>query len=81
MSPLLLKAIAATAIRVISPRPVATKSHISDLLISLTSLAQSGADPHKYLLTTQQIEAATTDSLEILDYSWTLSSSFLEHIV
>jgi hypothetical protein len=68
-SSLLLRATAAMTIRVISPEPVATKGHNSDLLISLTSLAQSETDPHKYLLTTQKIEAVTTDSLEILDYS------------
>jgi hypothetical protein len=63
-------------IRMISLGPFATKGHSSDLLISPTSLAQSGTDPHKYLLTTQQIEAVTTDSLEILDYMWMMSSSF-----
>jgi hypothetical protein len=46
------------------------------LPISLTSLAQSGTDPHKFLLITQQIVAATTDNLEILDYLWTPSLSF-----
>jgi hypothetical protein len=60
---------------VISPRPVATKGHSSDLPISPTSLVQSETSPHKYLLTTPQIEAVTMDSLEILDYSWTPSSS------
>jgi hypothetical protein len=63
-------------IRVISTRPIATKSYSSNLLISLTLLAQNETDPHKYLLTTPQIEAVTTDSLKILDYSWTLYSSF-----
>jgi hypothetical protein len=37
---------------VISFRPVATKSHNSDLLISLTSLIEIGTNPYKYLLTT-----------------------------
>jgi hypothetical protein len=64
------------AIRVISPEPVATKGHNSDLPISPTLLAQSEIDPHKYLLTTPQIEAVTMDILEILDYSRTPSSSF-----
>jgi hypothetical protein len=61
---------------VILPGPIATKGHSSDLPISLTSLIQSGTDPHKYLLTTLQIEAVTTDNLEILDYSWMPSSAF-----
>jgi hypothetical protein len=61
------------AIRVISPEPVATKGHNSDLPISPTLLAQSEIDPHKYLLTTPQIEVVTMD---ILDYSRTPSSSF-----
>jgi hypothetical protein len=76
MSPLLLRATTATAIRVIPPRPIANKGHNNDLLISLTSLAQSGTDPYKYLLTTQLIEVVTMNSLEILDYSWMSSSSF-----
>jgi hypothetical protein len=76
MSPLLLRAAAAMTIRVISLGSIATKSHNSDLPMSPTSLAQSGTDPHKYLLTTPKIEVLTTDSLEILDYSWMSSSSF-----
>jgi hypothetical protein len=56
--------------------PITTHGHNSDLWISPTSLTQSGTDPYKYLLTTQQIEVVTTDSLEILDYSWMPSSSF-----
>jgi hypothetical protein len=61
---------------VISPRPVATKGHNNDLSISPTSLEQRGTDPHKYFLTTLQIEAVTMDNLEILDYSWMPSSTF-----
>jgi hypothetical protein len=73
---LLLRATAATAIRVISPGPISNKGNNNDLPISPTSLAQSGTDPHKYLLTSSQIEAVIMDSLEILDYSWTPSSAF-----
>jgi hypothetical protein len=54
-SPLLLSAIAAMAIRVISPRVVATKGHNNDLPISPTSLAESGTDLHKYLLTSSAL--------------------------
>jgi hypothetical protein len=61
---------------VISPGPIATNGHSSNLLISPTLFEQSGTDQHKYLLTTLQIEAVTTDNLEILHYSWTLSSAF-----
>jgi hypothetical protein len=60
----------------ISVGPVATKGNSSDLLISLTLLTQSGTGPHKYLLTSPQIEAMITDSPEILDYSWMPSSAF-----
>jgi hypothetical protein len=38
---------------VISPRIVATKWHNNDLLISLTSLVESGTDLHEYLLTSE----------------------------
>jgi hypothetical protein len=75
-SPLLPRATITTVIRVISLEPFATKDHSSDLPISLISLAQSGTDPHKYLLIITQIETVAMDSPEILDYSWTLSSSF-----
>jgi hypothetical protein len=75
-SPLLLGATTAMTIWVISLEPIATKGHNSDLPMSPTSLAQNETDRHKYLLTTQQIDAVTTNSLEILDYSWTSSSSF-----
>jgi hypothetical protein len=60
----------------ISPGPVATKGHSSDLPISHTSLVQSGTDTHKYFLTTLQIEVVPTDNIEIIDYSWMLSSAF-----
>jgi hypothetical protein len=50
MSPLLLRAIAAMTIQVISPRAVATKVHNSDLPISSASLTESETDLHKYLL-------------------------------
>jgi hypothetical protein len=76
MCPLLPRATITTVIRVISLEPFATKDHSSDLLISLISLAQSGTDPHKNLLRITQIETVAMDSPEILDYSWTLSSSF-----
>jgi hypothetical protein len=49
-SPLLLRATAATAIRVISPGAITTKGHNSDLPISPTWLTESGANLHKYLL-------------------------------
>jgi hypothetical protein len=75
-SPLLLRDTTTTVIQVISLGPIAIKRHSSDLPISPTSLTESVTDPHKYLLTTLQIEAVTKDSLEILDYSWTPSSSF-----
>jgi hypothetical protein len=65
-----------TTIWVISPGPVATKCHSSDLLISPTSLAKIGTDPHKYLLITQHTEAVTKGTLEILECSWMSSSSF-----
>jgi hypothetical protein len=45
-----------TTIQVISLVPVATKHYCSDLLISPTSLAQSGTDPHKYLLTSNSFK-------------------------
>jgi hypothetical protein len=75
-SPLLLRATIAMTIRVISPGPIATMGHCSDLQINSTSLIQSGTDPHKYLLRTLQIEVVPTDNLEILDYPWTTSSPF-----
>jgi hypothetical protein len=65
-----------TAIRVISPGPVATKGHNSNFSISPTLLTQIGTDPHNYFFTTLQIEVRPTDNLEIIDYLWTLSSAF-----
>jgi hypothetical protein len=55
MSPLLLRATAATTIRVISHEAVATKGHNNDLPISLTSLAESETGLYKYLLTSSAI--------------------------
>jgi hypothetical protein len=52
---LLLKAIAATTIRVISPEAIVTKGHNSDLPISPTSLIESETDRHKYLLTSSAL--------------------------
>jgi hypothetical protein len=61
---------------VISPGPIPTKGHNSDLPISPTSLAEIGTDQHKYLLTTQYITAVITDTQEIPMCSWTPSSYF-----
>jgi hypothetical protein len=63
-------------IQVISHRLVATKGHNSDLLISITSLAEIGTGPHKYLLTIWHIEAWNNGILDILECSWIPSSSF-----
>jgi hypothetical protein len=76
MSLLLLRATAATTIRVISSRPVATKGHNIDLPISLTSLIEIRTDPHKYLLTKQHIETVTKGTPENLECRWMMSSSF-----
>jgi hypothetical protein len=77
MNPLLLKATTAMTIWMISIMAITTKGHNSDLPIIPTLLTQSRTDTHKYLITIQQIEAVTTDNLEILDYSWT--PSYLAH--
>jgi hypothetical protein len=50
MSPLLLRVTSSMAIQVISPGAIATKGHNSDLLISPTSLIESGTGLHKYFL-------------------------------
>jgi hypothetical protein len=55
MSPLLLRDTAAMVIRVMPPGPVATMGHSSNLPINHTSLAQSGTDPHQYLLTSSAL--------------------------
>jgi hypothetical protein len=55
MRPLLLRATAVMAVQVISPGTVATKDHNSDLLISPTSLTESGIGLHMYLLTSSAL--------------------------
>jgi hypothetical protein len=52
---LLLKAIAATVIQVISPGAVATKGHNIDLRISPTSLTDSETRLYKYFLTSSAL--------------------------
>jgi hypothetical protein len=51
MSPLLLRTTTATVIQGDITETVVTKDLNSDTTISLTSLAESGSDLHKYLLT------------------------------
>jgi hypothetical protein len=55
MNPLLFRVTSATVIQVTSLEVIVTKSHNSDLLISLTSLAENETDLHTYLLTSSAL--------------------------
>jgi hypothetical protein len=77
MSPLLLRATTAMAIRVISYGAIATKGHNSDLSISPTSLTESGTGLYMYLLTTSALRwwLPHIDETNFWCYPWETSSS------